>query len=847
LQNALFLRLASYRNFWNARAKIQSIGFLFRRSIFTAKHRIGEGRTQTGTFLQLAATTLKQILISVVLVACLQIVNPWLVELYAHTELKIDDDTYSTLLATVAATGGILIGLYYAATTAIAGAIYSNVPNNIRDLLAQDRVGNIYMRFLSFLTFSSIVLLGLKSAGFQPNSFAAFLLLAGAGISIVAFVKLGARAFYLFDPTILSGELIEQIQKAYLDARPGQYRWNDPSFQNYAYRRARHAVDPVKTLAEITGKQNQLSGQPFVTLCTQFLFLLRNYESEKKKIPTESRRYPRRYSYPDWYQTEDYKTSLAYQTSGRLDPKEISDDQWLETAILPITHSCFRRNAEANRYDLVSVLTARISAYVATLASEHEPKLAFEVIDRLTAECSDLLFAPKQQEAKIETVEQVVLVDSIASIPVEIFLAYAQTLRAFGRKSVVAAVEWVRWDSNAEIYSVGLPRHIMPQLEWMFPRIEFERRTEGFRTSPNWYLSELAIQPHLKSLKDNLGALVQNAQTLFDRWTSAAEAAKLSWVRANLITREAEYWSKIEYQFHVLRTQHDELNTNRRIEGLPWPTIDLDALETSIKARKRILLQRMAEDVIILSALERPDSYPDFAGQFLHTVGENLVNALIENDSDLVKEVFPSYFISSLMQYDRIKANVDLSTWQASNAVKVAVAPVLDLMSLSGYGFLLAQYHNNPALSSTVSNVWNQYLDNRKAEGNDLLPLLAAAISITESAFEIAHRSMIRMSWDQRISNLLRQLPRRPLSIEGTFIIRTVAAHTSPLVRVMAGDQLMSLYSGIDIFVEELIRKRADGAKLKFGSRRDLSDALKREVEREKVDDDSGADENEFE
>ena len=184
-------------------------------------------------------TTLKQLLISVLLVTCLQIINPWLDQLYARTGLAIDDDTYSTLLATVAATGGVLIGLYYAATTAIAGAIYSTVPNNIRDLLAQDRVGNIYMRFLSFITFSSIVLLGLKSAGFRPISLAAFVLLLGAGISIIAFVKLGARAFYLFDPTTLSVGLVEQIQDAYLQTLPGQYRWNDPSFQNYAYQKAR--------------------------------------------------------------------------------------------------------------------------------------------------------------------------------------------------------------------------------------------------------------------------------------------------------------------------------------------------------------------------------------------------------------------------------------------------------------------------------------------------------------------------------------------------------------------------------------------------------------------------------
>jgi hypothetical protein len=60
----------------------------------------------------------------------------------------------------------------------------------------------------------------------------------------------------------------------------------------------------------------------------------------------------------------------------------------------------------------------------------------------------------------------------------------------------------------------------------------------------------------------------------------------------------------------------------------------------------------------------------------------------------------------------------------------------------------------------------------------------------------------------------------------------------------MAGDQFMSLYSGIDIFIEKLVRKRADGADIKFNSMHDLSDALEREVKREKPDEGIDSDED---
>jgi ABC-type Zn2+ transport system substrate-binding protein/surface adhesin len=60
----------------------------------------------------------------------------------------------------------------------------------------------------------------------------------------------------------------------------------------------------------------------------------------------------------------------------------------------------------------------------------------------------------------------------------------------------------------------------------------------------------------------------------------------------------------------------------------------------------------------------------------------------------------------------------------------------------------------------------------------------------------------------------------------------------------MAGDQFMSLYSGIDIFIEKLIRKRADAAEFTFNSMHDLWGALAREESREKSSEDGDAEDH---
>jgi hypothetical protein len=155
--------------------------------------------------------------------------------------------------------------------------------------------------------------------------------------------------------------------------------------------------------------------------------------------------------------------------------------------------------------------------------------------------------------------------------------------------------------------------------------------------------------------------------------------------KATIINRETEYWAKVEYQFYRLRQHWNELSADRRIDDLPWPKIDFKLLEDSKTRRSNFLLKLMAEEATRLGAVTRPNSYPDFAGQFLHAVGEKLLASLIGNDADMVDESFGYFFASSLMQYDQLRAKANFDDWRGLAAIKVAIAPILDLMSLSGY------------------------------------------------------------------------------------------------------------------------------------------------------------------
>jgi hypothetical protein len=470
------------------------------------------------------------------------------------------------------------------------------------------------------------------------------------------------------------------------------------------------------------------------------------------------------------------------------------------------------------------------------LAREHEVQTAFKVLDDLTSNCGAFVFEPKKSNDEQESLERMSIVDALASMPITIFLAYLETVKDFNSASIRTSVRKINWKSRQSIYQVGLPSHVLPRLEWLQPRIDFEIRSEGQRVSPDWYVEELIIQPTAENLKSATTALVVEVQALYDKWLGSATTNGLLWIGATTLSRETEYWSKVQYQRSRLQERWTDLSSERRIDGLPWPLIDFEQLDRDRGQRLKHLAQLKAALSTSLNQVIRSEEYPDFAGQFLHTAGEALFAAMRENDADTVKSLFPDFFQSSLLQFNRLLASATESDWRVHHTVKIALAPVLDVMDLSGYSILFSELHCNSQISELIVSLWNHYLDSTKGAVEDSkVSFLASAISLAGEGLGLAHRSLIRIKWRQEVSHRLQQLDRRAMvhGREGFFSSRGVAVHQSALVKVYAGYEFGAPHDGIDIFILRVLRARDDGKDLKLGWLRErLSEELAAEEER---------------
>ena len=836
MRSTLFLLLAQARLFWKARFTLSQLVFVAYRMLFGMRHRIREESTTTKSLLSLLRNTWGALVWVVLTAVGLQFLNPYLVPWFTKRGFTIlPESDYGTLLATVVGVGGVFIGLYYAAISAIGGAIYAKVPNNIRDLLAHDRVGNAYMRYLAALTFFGVCLLAFHTLGLEPVILAVPIFTLGAGLVIVGFVRLGARAFYLFDPTSLSYRLFEQLRRCHLQIQAGGYRWSDQSFQKHAHRVAQTAIDTLATVSDIAARELHLNGRPFAGLCKGLLSFLLHYETAKKSIPTDSHWYEERYVHPDWYRAGDTETSMAHQTATGLRPQSIRDPRWIESAILPIVQRCLELNIRKRRYDLVFELLSYLDAYVQRLAKEHQIEIAFKLVGDVFSWCGSLIFVNGDKAVAEDPLEHMAICDWVAGMPINVLIAYGSTIESYRKDAVLRRIRKIKWKSEKSIYRARFALPILKQLEWLRPRLEFEERVEGHIVSPAWYLQELITQKVAENLSATMNCFHSEACKLYEHWIKAATSSKHPWLAALMMCKESEYWNKLDYRTKTLNQLWSDLNSDRRLEGLSWPSLSVDDLTRKKARRKMELMKLMSDQSVLLSLMSRPKSYPDFAGQFLHAVGEALLTALCENDSGTVKALFKRYLYGSLVQFERLKPKEAKLDWRTEIDMKIAVAPLLDLLDVSGYACLLSEYHDASYLKEIVAKDWDEYLDQGSAK--ETLRLLAVAVSLTEAAVELAHRSIIRTGWKQTVERRLKDVERREAPRDGSNLFvdfEPVVMHKSPLVRIFARKHLPSSHDGIDIFLEKYVRQREGGKDLDFGwrRRRDIEDEIEREERR---------------
>lgn len=822
------LRLAQHHAFWRARAWLQRLSFQILSRVFGVKYLADEERANANILLQFVSVTGWQLFFAITIAVTLQILELILIYYLIERWPLPKADIYSSWLATLAQISGVFIALYFTAVTAAASAIYAQVPNNVRDLLAREPIGNVYIRYLTFATFVPLCLIALQLLGYEPLRLAVPLLVVVAGVGIVAFTKLGQRAFNLFDPTKLSYVLFADLSRWIRQVSPGGFRWLDQPFQKHAHRQAAAIVDTLETVISVAGTQSNARGRAPLELVGAMLAFLSQYQSEKLRIPAGSLWFAQKYQQKDWYLTEDSRVQIAHQTGTALTPETVTERDWLEDDIERVALKFLETSVNVRRLDDHLDYFRWIQRYVDALSANGNVRRASAFIDRIQKVYHKTILAADTANSSVESMEHVAIAENLAFLYLHNLGSYATSLERRTSQWTKERLEQVRWTKPETVYTLGLPSNEVSQLEWLLPRMQLERQVDGRTVTPLWYVRALVSKAEAEALHENVQALVETSEKDLQTWAAQLTEKGKMWQSAAVLSRHLEYLNKLQVRCLKMFEAHFEaLEQERHLVDLKWPDIKPQIWYEKVEKSYGGLAQGIAMHIPLLQNSVRPEGIPDYFGQFIHTTGEFLFNELLKQQPDTIRLAMPPYFLGSLSLFERLKPSTsELDIW-AEQRLHVAAAPVLDLLELSGYAKLLAELQRKEEIWIAIRSSWDVFLENTP----NALAWLAAITRFGEPSMQIPHRGVLRTNWEMRVQFELRKLPRRREVVGGTGLsVHEVVEHASALVRYAAEYEFLR---GKDIFVALYLAKRPGAESVEWGrTPSQLDESLRREEER---------------
>lgn len=317
---------------------------------------------------------------------------------------------------------------------------------------------------------------------------------------------------------------------------------------------------------------------------------------------------------------------------------------------------------------------------------------------------------------------------------------------------------------------------------------------------------------------------------LYQSWVANLIAARRFWLASTCIIREKEFWSKFSYQRSELSDYLNSLLAHKNNEA-QWSNFDLDTIFDVVE--KRLNTIQDINEVVLKGLLpySRPASLPDYHGFLLHSLGESVFEALINNDLGKVGKLYRTYVWVSFYKFSELISEKYKHTWQIENQVRIASAALVDLFDLTGYGLVLSKFNKNKRLELFIKSVWEQYFNQEPSR----FPQVLATINYFDSFPGLGNRWDHRFNWKNAINlKLSSEIETKEIAMsKHYFDTEKVKLHDDPVVRLFARNPRSFNREGIDAFVTIiLIPKLSSKDEKLVNIRRDLRSDILREKEK---------------
>lgn len=829
-KNYIFSRLGSFRFFWRLRHKIRWLNFERRKASYTTKNKLSNTKDSASVIWRISLSALPSVAIALAVTVVLYILELNIESIkrlpmmdYVANWMSFDREAYIQMLVAIPSVIGIFIGLYFTAVNSVLSDVYKLVPDKLRSLVLKHTVKNGYINSVAFLIALSLFLLGLSAIDKQPIHLAVPVLIVMACVAVFAFINLFINVFRLSDPTTFFNPLYYDLRKWIKLATSNGDGWRDPSFQEYYRNQAHERVTTMLAIAKMSSENKELRTESFPRMLRKLLATVDTYYDDKRLIPSDSNWYSKKREHKQWYLSDSTDVDMATQTGTTLSPSEAPDNTWFEDAILNVFHDALFYDLKSSDYESLYKKSLALADFYKSMGEhwliDDGKKWIAKLSDEVIANMSSVKFSSDTQE-----LNSIGVADIVASLPISLELGFMTSINKLDVPSLRNELKRTNWVKPKSPYKFLLPLDTIKTLEKVHDGAIFEKSAGTLHKTQGWYVSELTL--------NNLDWFIyrqwNSIMEIFEIWYSDAgkqlSSSKKYNQSAAIYSRAVEQAWKLHNHLDRIQEVVEQLREDVKLD-FNRPDWNWDKEQERVSAFRTQAIEGMADLIPEMATQEQTASLeiPDFFGGAVHFVGEACYDALAEGDVERFKTLFPKYFVGILGVFDRVRPQIQGWTMELTWLAE----PLIDLINLSGYSYIYAEYHNKPEIWSACKGVWDNYLGTPSELPR--IQLLSVLISHHKNQFAIAPRENLRSRWAIHLANMINSIP---VKDEGDgFRSRRKLDHTSDFISNIAPfDRRMPFMTthALEVFVAKYLIERSDASGLDFGVSQDVIDDINR-------------------
>lgn len=616
--------------------------------------------------------------------------------------------TYQDFLTTLMQISGIFLGLYFTAISVVISTVYDRVPQSVRSILLEEKVGNSYIKVVALLGAVALIMLILTIFNKSPGIFNLILVSSLGILSILSFIELGKRIFIFFDPIHLITKPYNEIEQLIRLPTINGNNWKNPIDQKYFQERTELELNIYHDILDVTGNKSHLKGDSQRILAVKILEILNSYIKEKSFIPTESNWFSFNPGFSNLLIADafDYsKIDVASKTKTLVPPERITDNFWFEKKIEIILLNSLKFLFKNKSLPNIIILADNITNTLEEMGKQLAINEALSLYRSLNDVMSSNIFEKDKFKFEDNYSLLVGLIDYYGVWLINILLGLHNTLETITADSFSSFIKDIDWNNEKTIYKHKIPFEVNKQLEYLQKRLLFESKIEEDIITPIWYQNQIAALGMIRFISNVLDELILELEKVYVNQLNNLIENEQYYILGPYIQRGLETCEK--FQINSFKTYYENISTLRKVKDIPWPEENWEAYQTKIKDIKSHLLSSLAKIIPEIAQIPQSKDIPDYFGQSYYYIGDECYDSLVNGNESLFTEIFPGFFHSCLLAHDRLlNSKEDISE---EDMIILRMDPIINLIEMSSYSIIYSELEEKDYWNF-VKNIWDDYI-----------------------------------------------------------------------------------------------------------------------------------------